>query len=499
MDYLEEYKKYQKKLNDLSYTISILSYDLETICPKNDLKRAYEVINNYEIMKSNLYNSDEYYDILCNLINKDDLDDVTKMSVRLEHKEITKERLVPEHLRNKGFKISSDAHLNWLEGRENNDFSKFITSLDELIDYNKKVARYKDKNKEPYDVLLDMYEDDMDQNKYDEFFQLIEKELLPVLKKCQSAPKKYNTDIRNIKFDIDKQKHLTKDIAEMMGFNSDFGIIAETIHPFSNTINKDDARITTSYKEELLFSNIYSVMHEIGHAFYDLGSGTLYNNTPLFGGTSMGLHESQSRFFENYLGRKKAYINHLYELLIKYFKDELKGYTKDDIYYYVNDVTDESLRVEADELSYPFHIIIRYKVEKALFKGEIKAAGVEKYFNDLFYKYFGYYPKNLTNGAFQDVHWTGSFGYFPTYALGNAFGAQFYYSMIKEINIDKDLEEGNFKNIKDWLLKNIHIYGRSKKNFEVIWLATKEKFNPEYYIKYLKDKFNQIYDLKEEI
>ena len=290
---------------------------------------------------------------------------------------------------------------------------------------------------------------------------------------------------------------ITKIICDMMGYTSDKGCVRETMHPFTNGINNNDVRITTAYNEKLLLSNIYSVMHEAGHALYELGQDPKLNNTSLFGGTSMGIHESQSRFMENYLGRSYAFTKKLYSIIKNEFKDEFKDITVDDLYYYANEVSNQFIRTEADELTYSIHILIRYEIEKALFNKEITPDQISDKFNELFKEYLYAVPSNKALGCFQDVHWSSDFGYFPTYALGNAYAAQFYYKMKETLDIDSLMEEGNFKPINEWLDNNIHKYGKSKKNLEIVKLATGEDFNPNYYIKYLKEKFSTIYNIKD--
>ncbi len=193
--------------------------------------------------------------------------------------------------------------------------------------------------------------------------------------------------------------------------------------------------------------------------------------------------------------RSKEFIEFIYPKLVEIFPQELKEFTADDIYYYVNDVTAQPIRIDADELTYPFHVLIRYKIEKMLFNNEIEAKDICDVFNKLMNEYLGIIPENKKVGGFQDVHWTSGFGYFPTYALGSAMSAQFLNAMEKDINPFEDLKTGNFININEWLKEHVHKYGRSVKNLDVVKLATNEEFNPKYYVEYLKNKFTKIYNL----
>ena len=495
----EKYRRY-KEINELynmyNYASYVINFDLNTICPKKNKSYGYEVSNFYSIKMHELKTSDEYYDILKYLLdNKEILSEVEVISIKKEYKDLTKARKLPKEKFEQMMEIMSNTTLTWEDALNTLDFSKFEFHLSELVSFYKDYIKVMEEKYHGYDVLLDECEDDFTSTMYDEFFNLLEVELLPLVKKILKMPKLYNGKIKDIKFDIDKQRKLTNEIARLMGYTNEVGYIGETIHPFTSSINKNDVRTTTSYDESLLFSNLYSVMHEIGHATYELQNDEKLNNTNLFGGTSCAIHESQSRFYENYLGRSREFIEFIYPLLKDIFKEELEEFTCDDIYYYVNDVCAQYTRTEADELTYPFHVLIRYKIEKMLFNNEISVNEIDKTFNDLMEKYLGIRPSNKKEGCFQDVHWTSGFGYFPTYALGSAMSAQILKAMQKDINPFNDMKNGNFVNVNNWLKENIHKYGASVKNLNVIKLACKEEFNPKYYVEYLIEKFSKIYNL----
>lgn len=497
MTKFKKYLKLNEKIYNYRYALFVMSYDSETVCPKLDKPNSYNVQNYFYEQIIKIRKSDSYYKLLKDILDEEynDLDETYKLAIKKEYDDLTKERKIPIKFKISGNKLINQAQLDWEAARENLKYNKFEKDLDKLVKYYQEYIKYLEDKYKGYDVLLDLYEDDFTALKYDDFFSKLEKEILPILKQILKLPKKYNEKIVDLKFDIDKQRKITKKIANILGYNLNKGYIGETIHPFTNGVNINDCRITTHYNESLLFSNIYSVIHEIGHALYELNIDEKYNNTILCSGTSSGIHESQSRFFENYLTRSKEFISFLYPILKEEFSEELKDITEDDIYYYVNDVSNQPIRTEADELSYSFHILIRYKIEKALFNNEITAFEVSDMFNKLMNEYFGYTPKNKKEGAFQDIHWTGSFGYFPTYAIGNAYGAMFYDRMQKDININEDLKKGDFTNITKWLKDHIHKYGSAKKNLEILKLTTGEDFNPDYYINYLKNKFKKIYNL----
>lgn len=491
---MEKYEALQEELKKYRYAVFILSFDEATVCPKQDKENSLNVIDYFQRKIIETTTSDDYFYLLESLLKQEkDLSEVKRLAIKKEHKELEKMRKVPKNVLFDGMEIISKSSLSWEQARDSLDYTEFEGNLKKLIEYNKTYLSYLEGPYFGYDVLLDEMEEGFTEEMYDAFFAKLEAEILPMMKQILSLPKKYNESICDIRFDIDRQKKLTKRVCELMGYTDEVGYIGETLHPFTNGGNIHDVRTTTRYEEKLLFSNLYSVMHEVGHALYELQNAPQLNETCLMGGASCALHESQSRFYENYLGRSRAFITFLYPILQELFPEELAAYTLDDIYYYCNDVSAQPYRTEADELTYPFHVLLRYKIEKMLFHNEIESQDIEKVFNALMQEYFGITPKNKREGCFQDVHWSSGFGYFPTYALGSAMSAQFYYAMKKDLDLDALMAQGNFEPINLWLKEHIHQYGASKKNLEVLKLATGEDFQPEKYIQYLKEKFKEIY------
>ena len=495
MNALEKYNHTQEQLKNYRYAANIISFDEATVCPKKDKRRSNEVSNYFSKLELDITSSDEYFYNLEKILKTLNVDEITKKKIEKEYKELEKIRRIPKSLLFSEYDLISETTVSWEEARESLDYSIFEANLSKLVNMEKERLSYLENKYKGYNVLLDEMEEDFTMEDYDKFFDLLEKELKPILNKILALPKKYNEKIKDISFDIDKQKKLTKMICDLMGYTDEVGVVAETIHPFTNGINANDVRTTTRYEEKLLFSNLYSVMHEVGHATYELQVDPIYSETSLGGGASCALHESQSRFFENVIGRSKEFVTYLYPILKDLFKEELKDYTFDDIYYYINDVSNQFIRTEADELSYPFHIIIRYKIEKMLFDGTLEVKDINNKFNELFKEYFGVEPKNKKEGCFQDIHWSSGFGYFPTYALGSAIASQLLYYMKRDLDVDKLAKEGNLDPIRLWLKEHVHKYGASIKNKEVIKKATGEEFNPKYYIDYLNDKFEKIYNL----
>lgn len=299
----ELYKKTNEICQKYEFATYVISFDVNTVCPKKNKEYAYENMNYFSGEVYKLKTSDEYYNCLKYLIdNSEELTDVEKLAINKEYEDLTYERKLPQEKYFEMMDITTKTSLSWEEARETLDFSEFENHLDKLVKFFKDYTVIMKDKYEGYNVLLDEMEDDFTTQMHDEFFNLLEVELLPIVKKILTMPKKYNEKIKEVSFDIDKQKKLTNYIASIMGYTNDVGYIGETIHPFTNSNNINDVRTTTAYDEYNFIGNLYSIMHEIGHALYELQNDPKFNNTVLFGGTSCAIHESQSRFYENYLG-----------------------------------------------------------------------------------------------------------------------------------------------------------------------------------------------------
>ena len=494
---LKRYKELRDMCSKYRYVTYILSYDEATDCPNNGKEQSNEITNYFSKQLRDVLLSDEYKSIVKKLYeNKDKLDEVTRLEIEMEYKDNYKLSLIPKDELDQAYEDQTKCYLAWVKARKTLDYSPFYPELEKVVNFNKKLMKYWETDSlKGFDVILDNMEEGYTEKMYDEFFSKIETDLVPFIQKVLKCPQKYNPKLDHLNFPLDKQKQLTNLILNKMGYTNDVGCIRETIHPFTNYYNNKDVRITTHYHEDALFSSLYSVMHETGHALYQLQMADKYNGTKLFDEVTCISHESQSRFYENYLGRRYSFIKFLYPELKKLFPEELKDITLDDIYYYVNCAKANFTRTEADELTYPLHILIRYNVEKKLFHNEITVKQIPETFNYYMEKYLGIVPKDELQGCFQDIHWTSSFGYFPTYAVGSAYGAMFLRKLMEDVDVDKDLSEGNFVNINLWLKNKIHQYAATRKNNEIVKAVCGKDFDPNEYIEYLKDKFSKIYNI----
>ena len=281
-----------------------------------------------------------------------------------------------------------------------------------------------------------------------------------------------------------------------MCFDYSRGLDKESEHPFTTGTSRLDVRVTNHYYEDLFTSSIFSMIHELGHATFEQQVSERFDDTNLEGCSAMALHESQSRFYENIVGRSYAFWTKHFPKLKETFKEQLENVSLEEFYHLINKAECSLIRTEADELTYPLHIMIRYDLEQALLSGEIEVKDLPMHWNNAYKNYLGIDVPSDKEGVLQDVHWAGgSFGYFPTYALGSAYSAQFLHAMQKEINIDEAFANDDLSVINAWLKENVHQFGNFKKPEDILKDATGEKFNPQYYIEYLLNKYRKLYNL----
>ncbi|QLE79329.1 carboxypeptidase M32 [Francisella sp. Scap27] len=494
--HLQNLKKTLSAKKKYNHVISLMHWDLETEAPKNSVNTTSEVIGFFSEKIYELTNNKDFIKSL-NILNANSskLNDVDKRIVYLASKEQNKLCKIPKDTYVEYNQLISKAQNIWAEARQENDFEKFAPYLEKIIVYKKNYALLIGDPNHSYNVVLDDYEENMTVEKLELFFKELKAKIVPLLEKIK---KSQQVDISCLtkSYDIEGQKSYSKKIAKQLGFNFDSGLLKESAHPFTLNFNKYDVRMTTRYIEDLFSSSLFSTIHETGHALYEQNIGDDIYNTVLGTGVSLGIHESQSRFYENLIGKNKAFWLKNYNELQTIFPENLANTNVEEFYKAANFVAPSLIRVEADELTYSLHILVRYEIEKEIFEKDIPVAELPKLWNEKYEKYLGITPDNNTNGILQDVHWAaGLFGYFPTYALGSAYASQFFYYMNKEFDVNKSIEDDNLQPILTYLTKHIHQYGCLKKADELVKNMCGEQLNSDYYINYLENKFSEIYRL----
>lgn len=420
------------------------------------------------------------------------LDDVLAHEIEVTYKSVCDTKKIPVDEYVAFNELVAKAYPVYVEAKRTDNFALFCPYLEKIVEYCRKMTVWLATSTVcGYDVLLDNYEPHYTQAKYDKFFEVLRDKLVPFVKNATAHPSQTPSWAKQ-RFDVVKQREFCEYLRDVMCFDRNFGIMKESEHPFTSGIGTCDVRITTHYYENDLVSSIFSVIHETGHATYERQVNKSLNHTLCSGGASLGMHESQSRFYENIIGRSREFWSVHYPELQKIFAPQLDKTTLEEFVNYVNRTEVSFVRTEADELTYPLHIMLRYEIESKLIGGELKVKDLPAYWKRKFTEYFGITPPNDTVGVLQDVHWAyGDFGYFPTYALGSAIAAQLYHYMNRDFDVQASLASGTTKKINDWLGEYVHKYGASKYPDEILRLATGEDFNPEYYVNYLITKYSK--------
>ena len=391
-------------------------------------------------------------------------------------------------------RLTNEASDVWHKAKETNDFELFRPVLEQLVAFNRKFAGYYDDTKAPYDALLNEYERGVDMAYLDRFFAAIRERLVPVIR---AIGEKEQPDDRFLhrEYPVEQQRRFSDYLMEVLGLDRAHCAIGETEHPFTMNFNNKDVRITTHYDPYNVASSMYSVIHEGGHAKYELGIRDDVQYTCLAGGVSMGVHESQSRFYENLIGRSRPFIEAIFPKMREFFPEQLSDVTAEGFYRAVNKAQPSLIRIEADELTYCLHIMVRYEIEKQLIGGTLEVKDVPETWNRLYKEYLGVDVPDDRQGCLQDSHWSGgSFGYFPSYALGSAYGAQMLRNMEKEFDVWGPVSRGDLSQVSAWLGDKVHQYGGLLTPAEVVKNACGE-FDPSIYTDYLVDKYSRLYGL----
>ena len=390
--------------------------------------------------------------------------------------------------------LTNKASDVWHKAKENNDFAAFQPLLEQLVDVNRRFASYYDPDKAPYDALLNEYERGVDSVYLDRFFAVVRERLVPVIHAIGDREQPDDSFLHR-HYPVESQRRFSDYLMDVLGLDRAHCTIGETEHPFTLEFNNKDVRITTHYNEDNMASSMYSVIHEGGHARYELNIADEVQYTCLSGGVSMGVHESQSRFYENIIGRSRPFIQAVFPKLQEFFPQQLCDVTEEQFYRAVNKAQPSLIRIEADELTYCLHIMVRYEIEKQLIGGTLAVKDVPETWNRLYKEYLGVDVPDDKHGCLQDSHWSGgSFGYFPSYALGSAYGAQMVRNLEKEIDVWGPVSRGDLSGVSGWLKERVHQFGGLLTPAEVVQNAC-GSFDPTVYTDYLANKYSQLYGL----
>ena len=391
--------------------------------------------------------------------------------------------------------LTNEASDVWHRAKEESNFELFRPVLEKLVAFNRKFAGYYDSTKAPYDALLNEYERGVDMAYLDEFFAAIRSKLVPLIRAVGEA-EQIDDSFLHLHYPVEDQRKFSDYLMEVLGLDRAHCTIGETEHPFTLNFNNKDVRITTNYQENNVADSMYSVIHEGGHAMYELQVGDEIQYTCLAGGVSMGVHESQSRFYENIIGRSLPFVQAIFPRMKEIFSAQLADVTAEQFYRAVNKAQPSLIRTEADELTYSFHVMVRYEIEKQLIGGTLEVKDIPAEWNRLYKEYLGVDVPDDKRGCLQDSHWSGgSFGYFPSYALGSAYAAQMLRNMEQEMDVWGPVAQGDLSAVSAWLGDKVHRFGCLLEPAQVVENAC-GKFDPTVYVDYLVEKYSELYNLK---
>ena len=490
---LKKYKDWIFRCSAYQMALNIISIDKQTVAPSagsayRDERSAY--------LSGELFSLEtdpEIVTLLEDLKNDNDIDVEDKRAIELYYKRIMDTLCIPKDEYVAFKRLCDESFDAWLLAKSKADYSIFEPYLKRVIESKKKLYRYRNSDKSIYNQMLDDFEPGMSVEKYDIFFEALKNRLVPLIKKVTNA-KQIKEDFLHQSFPVEEQKKFMDELLKYLHFDPSWGYQNESEHPFTSWTCENDCRTTTKYIENNVASAILSTVHEVGHAYYEHNINPKYDGMILSEGVSCGMHESQSRLCENYLGKTLAFWKYHYPRLQEVFPKQLDKVALEDFYKAINASKPSFVRTEADELTYPLHILIRYEIEKGLFDGSISTEGLDKTWNAKYKEYLGIDVPNDRLGILQDVHWSdGSFGYFPTYALGTAFAAQYVHTMKKDIDVDSLLENNHFDEIMKWLKENIHTYGFLYEAPKLMKMVTGEDFDVNYFLDYIEEKYTKLY------
>ena len=488
--------QYDQTMYAYGHAMGCLVHDAGTAAPKNSTEGRGKTMEVLSRVTYDLSADPKNGELLSYLeAHAEELDAVTNRRVEVMRKGYDQMNRIPADEYVAYSVLLNDAQAAWEKAKNASDFEIFAPYLEQVVEYNCKFAGYYDAEKAPYDALLNEYEEGMTMETLDAFFAQLRSAIVPLLEKIQAAEHVDDSFLRK-SYPVADQKKLAEYLMDVQGLDRGYCGLAESEHPYTMSFNPKDTRITTHYYADNLTFALYSTIHEGGHAIYDMGGDEQYHYTNLNGGVSMGIHESQSRFYENLMGRSRAYIHAIFPKLKELFPTQLENVDEELFYRAVNKVEPSLIRTEADELTYALHVMVRYEVEKQLIAGTLAVKDVPAAWNRMYKEYLGIDVPDDKHGCLQDSHWSGgAIGYFPSYALGSAYGAQMLAKMKEDLgDVYAEVANGDLSKVTAWLHEKIHRHASFKKP-NALFEEVCGKFDAKFFTDYLTEKFTALYNL----
>ncbi|MFD1511699.1 carboxypeptidase M32 [Halomarina rubra] len=489
----DEFVERVERLTYLQGASGVLSWDQQVTMPSGGTPARSRQVSTLSTMGHELLTSEEM------AADLDALEDETLVApqqavvreVRRKHERATR---VPADLVERTSRATSEALGVWEQAKAEDDFDAFAPKLDELVQLKRDYAEHIDPDADPYAVLFADYEPYLDLDTAERVLTRLREELVPLVDRIRESDVELAVDAFSGQFDAEKQEAASRDALDTLGYDWDRGRLDVSSHPFTSG-NQFDARVTTRFDESDPLGALTATIHEFGHAQYLLGLPDDHYGTPLGADRDLTVHESQSRLWENHVGRTEAW----WDLFLPTFTEQFPDVeaTPREAYEAANQVYEDNLiRVEADELTYHMHIVIRFEIERDLIAGDLDVSEVPQVWNDKYEQYLGIRPETDAEGCLQDIHWShANFGYFPTYSLGSVLAAQLDDAVRRDLDLDTQVRAGQFDPLREWLYENVHQHGARYTTPELVREATGEDYTADYFLDYVTEKYERLYDL----
>ena len=500
-DKLAYVKDVLKQAEIYEHAAHIINFDLETICPPAAMEEQGEVAALMTNQAFRLLKQEEFIRACEDIFrDREELDEYDRRMAQMLHRTYLKTKNITPEMDHEFAKILNRAYVRWIEAKEADDYPKFAPSLEEVRDVCLKKAELKeyDPGEEPaclYDSMLSEYEFGITEADLDACFARCKERLLPFLRKILASKKVIRTDFLSRKVTDDQQKVMAQYLLEVMRYDFTRGAFTTTEHPFTDSLGRNDTRVTTHYHEDAFAASMYSIVHEGGHALFDQLTPARDRDHYIEDMKTMGMHESVSRFYENRIGRSREFVHLIYPKVCEIFPQVMNDVSENELYEALNLVQPSFIRTEADEFTYTLHIIIRYEIEKEIMSGRAAIEDLPKLWNDKYEEYLGIRPEHNREGILQDVHWSFGFGYFPTYAIGNMYNAMYLNRMKEEIDFSEAVAAGDFEKINGWMQE--HVFAKADMLSPKEWIRdiTGRDFTPDDFLDYLEEKYGELYEI----
>jgi carboxypeptidase Taq len=491
-----EYKKLLQKAADINNAAAVLGWDQEVYMPPKGANFRGRQLATLATQAHEILTGAELEQLLATLTTDTGLNELERANIIRSNEDFQKNKKLSQEFVEELSMQTSECFNAWVEARKKNDFGVFAPSLKKMLVLKKEQAKLYGYEQHPYDALLDEYEPGATVGMLDKVFAGVKEQMPLILDKIKTATQ-VDDSIFHQHYPSQAQWDFSVDVLKTMGYDFEAGRQDYSEHPFTTSFGPTDVRITTRVSEDNYASLLWSTIHEGGHALYEQGLAEEQYGLPLGSAASLGIHESQSRLWENCIGRGIDFWSFFYPRLVKYFPEQLGDIPVEKFFAASNKVIPSLVRTEADEVTYHFHVLIRYEIEKALLEGQMEVEDLPRAWNELYQKYLGITPPDDKSGVLQDVHWShGSFGYFPTYTLGSFYAAQFYAKAIDDIDgLNAKIAAGDSAELLVWLRTNIHRHGRRYTSEELCEQVTGKKLDASYFIRYIQAKYERVYGI----